>query len=87
VGRITAQGYVSHAGQLNLACAAPWMDCHPIKLVNAFVGYYGSFLLAAKEDQFTPVGAPERDIYFCGGLPCSETSPGAVSSGWIGAEN
>ena len=87
VGRITAQGYVTHSGQLNLACAAPGMDCHPIKLVNAFVGYYGSFLLAAKEDQFTPVGDPERDIYFCAGLPCSETSPGAVSSGWIGAEN
>jgi hypothetical protein len=87
IGRITAQGYVTHFGQLNLACAAPGMDCHPIKLVNAFVGYYGSFLLAAKEDQFTPVGDPERDIYFCAGVPCSETSPGAVSSGWIGPEN
>jgi hypothetical protein len=87
IGRITADGYVTHFGELNLSCVAAGMDCHPIKLVNAFVGYYGSFLLAAKEDQFTPVGAPERDIYFCGGVPCSETSPGAVSSGWIGAEN
>ena len=87
IGRITANGYVTHFGELNRACAAAGTDCHPIKLVNAYVGYYGSFLLAAKEDQFTPVGAPERDMYFCAGVPCSETSPGAVSSGWIGAEN
>jgi hypothetical protein len=87
IGRITADGYMTHFGELNLSCAAVGTDCHPIKLVNAFVGYYGSFLLAGKEDQFTPVGAPERDIYFCAGVPCSETSPGAISSGWIGAEN
>jgi hypothetical protein len=30
---------------------------------------------------------PERDIYFCGGVQCSEESPSAVPSGWIGAEN
>jgi hypothetical protein len=87
IGRITADGYVTHFGELNLSCVAAGTDCHPIKLVNAFVGYYGSFLLAGKEDQFTPVGAPERDIYFCAGEPCSETSAGAVPSGWIGAEN
>jgi hypothetical protein len=87
IGRITADGYVTHSGELNQACVAAGMDCHPIKLVNAFVGYYGSFLLVEKEDQFTPVGAPERDIYFCAGVPCTETSAGAVSSGWIAAEN
>jgi hypothetical protein len=87
IGRITADGYVTHFGELNLACLDAGTDCHPIKLVNAFVGYYGSFLLAGKEDQFTPVGAPERDIYFCAGVPCSETSAGAISSGWIGPEN
>jgi hypothetical protein len=86
-GRITADGFVTHSGELNSSCVAAGAGCHPIKLVNAFVGYYGSFLLAAKEDQFTPVGAPERDIYFCAGVPCSETSAGAISSGWIGAEN
>jgi hypothetical protein len=87
IGRITADGYVTHFGELNLTCVTPGTDCHPIKLVNAFVGYYGSFLLAGKEDQFTSVGNPERDIYFCAGVPCTETSPGAISSGWIGAEN
>ena len=87
IGRITADGYVTHFGELNFSCVAAGTDCHPIKLVDAFVGYYGSFLLAGKEDQFTPVGAPERDIYFCAGVPCSETSAGAVSSGWIGPEN
>ena len=87
LGRITADGYVTHFGELNLACVAAGTDCHPIKLVNAFVGYYGSFLLAGKEDQFTSVGDPERDIYFCASVPCTETSPGAISSGWIGAEN
>jgi hypothetical protein len=30
---------------------------------------------------------PERDIYFCAGVPCSETTAGAVPSGWIGTEN
>ena len=86
-GRITADGFVSHFGEWNPSCVAAGADCHPIKLVNAFVGYYGSFLLAGKEDQFRPTGNPERDVYFCAGVPCSETSPGAVSSGWIGAEN
>ena len=87
IGRITADGYVTRFGELSWSCVAAGTDCHPIKLVNAFVGYYGSFLLAGKEDQFTSVGDPERDIYFCAGVPCSETSAGAVSSGWIGAEN
>jgi len=87
IGRITADGYVTHFGELNFSCVAAGTDCHPIKLVDAFVGYYGSFLLAGKEDQFTSVGDPERDIYFCAGVPCTETSPGAISSGWIGAEN
>ena len=87
IGRITANGYVTHFGELNVSCVAAGTGCHPIKLVNAFVGYYGSFLLPGKEGQFTPLRAPERDIYFCAGVPCSETSAGAVSSGWIGAEN
>jgi hypothetical protein len=30
---------------------------------------------------------PERDIYFCGDQVCAEGDPGAVPSGWIGAEN
>lgn len=87
VGRITADGYVTHFGSLNPSCSAPGPDCHPLKLVRAFVGFYGSLLIENKEIQFTPAGLPERDIYFCGGVVCSETAPGAGASGWIGAEN
>jgi len=88
VGRITAEGYTTRYGQLNPACAASGSDCHPITLVRAFVGTYGSVLV------FTPgKGAnslpnlPERDIYFCGGQVCIEGDPGAVPSGWIGPNN
>jgi hypothetical protein len=88
VGRITAQGYVTNFGELKTSCTAAGQDCQPIKMVQAFVGRYGSVLV------FTPgKGAnvvpylPERDIYFCEGRVCAEGDPGAVPSGWIGAEN
>jgi hypothetical protein len=87
VGRITGEGFVTRFGELNPSCTAPGPDCHPIKMVQAFVGYYGSFLLSTKEGQFGPVALPERDIYFCGGRVCAESDPGAVSSGWIGQNN
>jgi hypothetical protein len=87
-GRITAEGYTTRFGQLNPACTAPGADCHPIRLVRAFVGTYGSVLV------FTPgKGAnlvpylPERDVYFCNGRECREGDPGAVPSGWIGTHN
>jgi hypothetical protein len=87
-GRITAEGYVTHFGELNTACTTFGMDCHPIKLVQAFVGQYGSVLVftPGKGTNIVPY-LPERDVYFCGGVQCSEESPGAVPSGWIGAEN
>jgi hypothetical protein len=87
VGRITGEGFVTRFGALNPSCTAPGPDCHPIKMVQAFVGYYGSFLLPTKEGQFGPQGLPERDIYFCGGQVCAESDSGAVSSGWIGQNN
>jgi len=87
VDRITAEGYVTHFGQLNPSCIASAPDCHPIKLVQAFVGYYGSMLIPNKEIQFTPAGLPERDIYFCGVQVCTERDPGAIPSGWIGQNN
>ena len=68
-------------------CQPAGQDCHPIKMVGAFVGYYGSFLEPTKEDQFGPEALPERDIYFCGDQVCAEGSPGAVSSGWLGPNN
>ena len=90
VGRITAEGYVTRFGTLvpQGACLVPGTDCHPIKMVNAFVGTYGSVLVftTGKGTNIVPTN-PERDIYFCGGVVCSATSAGAVSSGWIGSEN
>jgi len=86
-GRITGEGYVTAFGDLNPACTAPGPDCHPIKMVQAFVGYYGSQLIAGKIDQFSTESQPERDIYFCGTQVCSEDDPGAMSSGWIGQDN
>jgi hypothetical protein len=86
-GRITAEGYVTRFGDLDLSCAAPGPDCHPIKMVRAFVGYYGSFLEPTKKGQFAAEGLPERDIYFCGGQVCTEGDAGAESSGWIGPSN
>ena len=87
-GRITAQGYVTHFGELNTACTTAGANCEPIKMVQAFVGQYGSALVYTpdKGTNIVPY-LPERDIYFCAGAPCNETSPGAVPSGWIGAEN
>jgi hypothetical protein len=88
VGRITAQGYVTNFGELNTRCTTVGSDCQPIKMVQAFVGQYGSVLVytPGKGTNIVPY-LPERDIYFCAGVPCSETSAGAVPSGWIGAEN
>ncbi len=88
VGRVTAEGYVTRFGVLNLACTAPGTDCHPIQLVQAFTGRYGSlFELVAGAESFARENLPERDIYFCGGQVCWEDFPGAVPSGWIGQNN
>jgi len=88
VGRITAVGYTTKYGERNPACTAIGPDCHPIKMVNAFVGSYGSVLVFTprKGENIVPY-LPERDIYFCNGVACAETDPGAISSGWIGQSN
>ncbi|OGO34734.1 MAG: hypothetical protein A2Z16_11385 [Chloroflexi bacterium RBG_16_54_18] len=85
-GRITAEGYVTKFGELNFNCTAPGPDCHPIKLVHAFVGKYGS-LFYNKEEIASISSRPERDIYFCGEQVCAEGDPGAMPSGWIGQSN
>ncbi len=87
-GRITADGFVTRFGELNPACTTPGADCHPIKLVRAFVGYYGSVLVytEGKGDNIVPY-LPERDIYFCGNQVCEENDAGAVPSGWPGPNN
>jgi len=87
LGRITAEGYVTRFGELNLSCTAPGPDCHPIKMVQAFVGHYGTFIVNDKVGATNPPHLPERDIYFCGDLLCAEGDPGAMPSGWIGQNN
>jgi hypothetical protein len=86
-GRITAEAYTDRFGQLDLTCAEPGPSCFPLKLVNAYVGYYGTQLISDKLKQFSPEAQPERDIYFCGEWVCAAGDPGAVASGWIGPNN
>lgn len=86
-GRVTAEGFVTRFGTWNAACTEVGVDCHPIKMIGAFVGKYSSEISIIKVSNPGPIDTPERDIYFCNGVVCSETSTGAVPSGWIGAEN
>lgn len=86
-GRITGESYTTRFGELATSCIEPGVDCHPLKLVEAFVGQYGSELTAEKASFAIPAHMPERDIYFCAGLPCTEGDAGAVPSGWVGPEN
>lgn len=72
-------GYVSGTGML---------DGLPFQVINMPVGKYGSSLCAVvKCSNPTPVTNPEHDIYFLNGLVVSETTPGALPSGWIGDAN
>lgn len=87
IGRITADGFTDVMGNLNASCEQAGAGCFPIKLVRAYVGHTGAEIQADKIDQFNEIGLPERDIYFCNGVVCTETSPNSVSSGWIGQEN
>lgn len=89
VGRINADGFVDGVGEINSACSEASANCYPIKLVNAFTGTYGSVLLFTPGKNVVNIFPylPERDIYFCNGVVCSETSIGAIPSGWVGAEN
>lgn len=88
-GRITATGFVTRFGVLNLSCTAASVanDCYPIKMISAFVGRYSSDLCLTKCSNVDFFNTPERDIYFCNGVVCKETDAGAVPSGWIGSEN
>lgn len=88
VGRITAQGFVDSTGNIHADCLEPGDNCYPIKLISAFVGTYGSVLVFTPNKGTNIVSyLPERDIYFCSGVVCSEESVGAVSSGWVGTDN
>jgi hypothetical protein len=84
IGRITAEGYVTKFGDLNPDCNAPGTDCHPIKLVRAFVGSYGS--LFYNKDETASTDSKPRDICFCR-TGVHQWDPGAVPSSWIGQSN
>jgi hypothetical protein len=88
VGRITAEGFVTRFGDLAPSCAGVGTDCHPIKLVRAFPGFFGSVLVftPGKGTNIVPY-LPDRDIYFCGETICTEKTFGSRSSGWIGMKN
>jgi hypothetical protein len=87
VGRITAEGFVNRYG-VRVECTEPDIDCYPIKMVNAFVGYYGSLLIPDKVPAFDNSVLPERDICFTSaGVYISCNQSGAIPSGWVGAQN
>lgn len=89
VGRITAKGYVTSLGELNLNCSEPAPECHPIQLEQMFVGSYGASLAPeGGKGTFSKENLPERDICFTINrvwINCD--LPGAISSGWINSEN
>lgn len=87
IGRITATGFVTKYGDLNTSCtqADPSLNCYPIKMVNAFVGFYSSEVNSIKASRTYPV--LDRNIYFCNGIVCNGSDAGAVPSGWIGPDN
>jgi hypothetical protein len=88
VGRVTAEGFTDKFGALAPDCTAPGEGCHPIKMVNAFVGTYGSVLVFTEGKGRNLISInPERDIYFCGERVCAEADAGAAPSGWVGPTN
>lgn len=87
VGRVTAEGYTNQFGVLDTNCTQAGGACHPVKLVDAFVGRYSSEISVVKVTNPTWVDTPDRDVWFCNGILCSETSVGAVPSGWVGENN
>jgi hypothetical protein len=87
IGRISANGYTTRFGIRNPSCIAAGPDCHPIRLINAYVGRYGSLLIPDKVPAFSVDTLPERDIYFCNGRFCTDRDTGAVPAGWVGQSN
>ncbi len=84
-GRVTFEGHVDRFGNLT-TCSVQGPDCIPVKLVNAQVGSYGMQDSGGRQP-LSREALPELDIYFCGSTVCTETSPGAVPSGWASLKN
>ena len=72
VGRITADGYVTRFGDLNLSCTAPGTDCHPIKLVQAFTGrYLSQFSLVSGEKPVSQSEIYQSETYTSARVLCA----------------
>lgn len=82
-GRIDADAWLDVHGDINDACSEDGPDCFKIVMRDAFVGFTSSEVSVNKVSNPTPIDTPERDIYFLNGQVVSETTPGAVPSGWI----
>lgn len=87
VGRISANGFVDSDGNINFHCEEAGDGCYPIKLIDMFVGKWGSALPGSKVSNMTVTSNPSRNIWFCGTTVCAETSIEGVPSSWIGNEN
>lgn len=90
-GHVTVNGFVTQMGQpvAEGLCVAPGVQCFPLKLSHWPTGKYGSATFPSPEriSAFDPINLPERDICFKGGVLAVCDTPGAKSSGWIGANN
>jgi hypothetical protein len=86
-GRVTYAGYTDRYGRIVQGCSEIGLDCVPLLLNNVPVGKFGTFYKGPSSGTFSPAAEPERDIYFCGTVVCSETSPGAMPSGWVSEHN
>lgn len=85
-GFIDVDGYVDLQGRPT-ACFMPHVDCYVIKLVDWKPGHTGATFQVDKTQQFTRVGLPSRNVWFCENTPCQEGDFGARPSGWIGPNN
>lgn len=87
-GHVTYNGYTDRWGRLNQNCSSPGLDCVPLYMDNVPVGRYGMQHSPGPDRQpFHQDSIPDRDVYFCGGNVCSESSPGSVPSGWVNVSN
>ena len=85
-GLVTWQGFTDRWGNVVEGCIEIGLDCVPLYLSGVPVGQFsGTFDDALPAT--SPEALPERDIYFCAGIPCGEADSGEVPSGWVGSDN
>lgn len=88
-GFVTGEYRVNRWGQMT-ECSVIGVDCVPVLLEHVPVGRYG-YTIANQPgfdgNVFDPAYLPSHDVFFCSGVPCAESDPGSVSSGWVGPKN